>query len=297
MPSSVQLYNQAISDFKKIQGNLFEKQAKIGADSKADTFAELGRDINVVEGFKFSSERSAKYISSIEDVSRRLDTAYRSVDQIISVAIDFKATLSLESSSTNAPVTNLTAAANSSLDKIEGSLNAKDGTSFIFAGSNTNATAVDDLKTNSNVIGGQISASYYNGDDLVLSAEVSATMAVEYGVNANHPAFQKLIGAINMAKSQEAGEGRYEQAGQYLDEAISELISLRADMGNNTKVLEEMKDYHIKAKETFDQKLSDVNSPDIVQLTIETSQLQASLQAAFLTFTRISSLALSNYLS
>ncbi len=299
MPSSVQLYNQAISDFKKIQTNLFEKQAKVGAESLADTFAELGNKINIVENFRFSSERSSKFMSSIDDVTRKLDTTYKSVDEMINTLIDFKSTLSLESSTSNSSVTNLTAAANAALDKIAGALNSKDGANYLFAGSNSNVEPVDDLKFNSNVVGGEITANYYNGDDLVLSVDASSSLTINYGVTANNPAFQKMIGAINMARSQEANgqSANYEAAGKYVDEALQELISLRADMGNNTKALEQMRDFHAKAKDSFDEKLSEANSPDIVQLTIETTQLQASLQASFQIFSRISSLALSNFIN
>ncbi len=297
MPSSVQSFNQAISDFKKLQGLLTGKQAQIGADSKASTFAELGDDLTTVQNFKLSMDRSDRYIRSIADASRKNDVQFQSIQRIISVANEFKSNLALENSTTTAGVNNLTAAGDAALDSIRDALTAKDGANFVFSGSKTNIAPVSDLKTLNNMENGDPTAAYYNGDNFKSSVDVSGSLRVQYGLNAADTAFQKLIGAINLAKTAEAENlGNYTNTGELLDEAITELISLQTNIGDSAKLFDNSTQFHETAKGTFQQKYSEANSPDIVQLTIETSQIQTALEASFSAFSKISQLSLINFL-
>jgi flagellar hook-associated protein 3 FlgL len=297
MPSSVQIYSQAIADFKRLQDTLFEKQSKISADSKASTFAELGDDINIVQGLTLSINRSNRFITSVNEALRRNDTLYQSIGQIIAQAQAFQANLTIENSA-SANVNDLTTIANATLDIIRDALNAKDGSNYIFSGSKTTQQPVDDLKISSNFFGGEATASYYNGDDFKLSVDVSASLRVEYGVTAADDSFKNLIGAINLAKEQEANgaAANYDEVGPLLDTAIEELIALQASIGDHARIFENTLSYQETAKATFEQKYSEINSPDIITLTVEATQAQATLEASFSAFSRITQTSLINYL-
>lgn len=298
MPSTIQLYSQAIRDFKNIQDDLFTSQSKIGADSKAATFAELGSEITILTGFKSGIERSDRFITGINEVSRKLDTSYRAIDEILNIATKFKQDLSLEATTTNTSVNDLTAAVNSYLDRIRGALNTKDGRSFVFAGSKDNEEPVGNLKDVSNIINSTPTANYYRGDSYIAKVAASSTLEIEYGITADDDTFKNLIASLNRAKDEETrGTGaNYLQAGEELDNSIEQLISLRAKIGNNLKAMEDMKGFHTQAKSTFEQKYDEANSPDIIELTTNVSQLTATLQASFINFSRISQLSLSNFL-
>lgn len=296
MPSSVQLYSQAITDFKKLQGQLNEKQAKIGAESKADTFAELGSDLNSVQSFKLSIERSKRYVASIQDAQRRNDAQFSAIQQVIDLAQQFKQNLTIENSAATSGTNNLNQQANSILDSIRGALNSKDGANFLFGGSKTTTEPVTNLTYATSMDSTTPTANYYTGDDFKQAVDVSSSLRVEYGVTASDDAFKNLIGAINLAKTAESTNGNYTDTGTLLNSAIEDLISLQARIGDNARIFDSSLDYNTKAKTTFEQKYSEVNEPDIVQLTIETSQLQATLEASFSAFSRISQLSLINFL-
>ncbi len=297
MPSSVQIFNQAISQFKLLQGQLVDKQGKIAADSKADTFAGLGDDLPVIQSFKLSIERSERYINSIKDGQRKNDVLYQSMQQLIDIARNFKQNLAIENSAATQDTNNITQIGNSALDNIRGALNLRDGTNYVFSGSKTNVEPVGDLKASSNIQDDAETASYYNGDNFLASIDVSNSLTVEYGISAADPAFQKLIGAINMAKTEEGnGTENFAQVGEMLDDAIDGLIALQAKIGDNAKLFETSTEFHTKTKESFETQYDAVNAPDIVQLTIETTQLQATLQASFAAFAKITQLSLTNFL-
>ncbi|HCR85751.1 MAG TPA: hypothetical protein DIV86_03640 [Alphaproteobacteria bacterium] len=296
MTSTMQIYRQTIADFKSLQGVLYSGQSKIGADSKATTFAELGTELPIIQGFYASAQRADRFINSIEQAQRRLDTSYRALDEIIEAAISFKSDLALENSP-NSNINDLSGSANTKLDIITGALNSRDGNIFVFGGSKTNEIPVADLKRLNNNVNGEVTANYYNGDNFKSEVDISKSLRVQYGVNADNEAFRNVISALNLAKDAEAGGvGALELAGLTLDTAIDQLINLRSSMGNNSKVFQTTLEVQISAKTTFEQKYAEANEPDIVQLTIETGQAQTALTALFQNFARISGLSLVNYL-
>lgn len=296
MPSSIQLFNQAVSQFKDLQGQLINKQGKISADSKADTFSEFGDDLPVVLSFQLSIDRSSRYISAIKDAQRKNDVLYQAIQQMIKVAQDFKQSLALENSSGTQEVTNINQLGDAALGNIRGALNLKDGANYVFSGSKTNVEPVDDLTLSTNIINSTPTSRYYNGDDFKASLDVSSSLSVEYGITASNDAFKNLIGAINLAKNAETTNTGVTAAGEMLDEAIDQLIALQAKIGDNAKLFDNNTEFHEKAKASFEEKYNEVNAPDIVELTIETTQLQAALQASFSSFAKISQLNLINYL-
>ncbi len=296
MPSSIQLYNSTINDFKKIQGNLNDMQGKIAAESKADTFGELEGDITVVESFKASVSRADRFINTINESNRKLDVAYRSVDRILELAVEFKESLILENS-INANSTDINGIGNSILDSITGLLNTRDGANFVFGGSKNNEEPVSNLKLSNNIVNGQPTAGYYNGDEFTFSVDASTSLRVEYGVTASDPAFKDLIGAINLSKTAErAGGAGLEEAGILLDKAIEELITLRADMGNNARIMEDSVEFHQRSKLVFEERLADKVTPNVIELSIQISQAETVLEAVFSNFPRLSDLNLTKYL-
>lgn len=299
MPSTVQVYNQTITDFKIIQERLFDAQSQIGAKSKFETFADMSDDLTIVQGFEESIQRSERFVTSLNNVTRRLDVMDSSLSDIIDTAVNFKTSLILENSDTNALVNDLASLADSSLDVISGSLNERINSSYIFAGSKTNIQPVNDLKRVNSVVGGESTVNYYNGDEFKAAVDASRSLRVEYGITASDPAFRDLIGAINKAKDAEA-QGKKEnlvQAGVELDAAIEQLIALRSNLGGDYKIIEQSLDIQDKARVNFEQKLAEVKEPDIVELTIQTSAETSALTALFNQFSRVSNLSLVNFIN
>jgi flagellar hook-associated protein 3 FlgL len=295
MPSSLTFYTNTIKEFNRIQNDLSNKQQLIGRDTKARTYQELGRDINVVQSLSFSIEKTNRYVDGINEGVRRLDDMYQNVRNIIEIANTFKSSLMLENSGA-ANVNDLDQASDTALRNIQSALNGKSGNIYIFSGSKTDIAPVDDLTLNSNYVGLVPTANYYNGDNFIHSVQANQTLTVEYGITAADEAFQNLIAGINAARDEEGQGANFNNASELIDTAIEQIIALQGDIGSKMSTLEQVKSQQESAKVILEQKLSDVNSPDIVELSIEISSLQATLQATFQTFANISQLKLSDYL-
>lgn len=299
MPSSVKFYSQTISDFKRLQGNLYDKQGLVGSDTKAKSYKELGGEITTVENLSFSVDKANRFVTAGTESSRKIDTLFSAVGDILQTAQNFKKSLQLENSS-SASANDLTRAARAALDSTEGALNSRDGSLFIFGGSKSEAAPVDTLNNTSNYINNTPTANYYNGDDYKYSVNVNSTLNVEYGVTAADDAFKNLIAAYNIAKNIEGTNGNnkiaLEDASNLIDTAIDQLINMRATLGANKEIIEQGVEMQTRARDSLKQTLGEINSPDIISLSIEINSLQSSLQATFQNFGTISQLRLTNYL-
>jgi flagellar hook-associated protein 3 FlgL len=298
MPSSIKFFSQTITDFKRLQTDLYDKQALVGSDTKAKTYKDLGNDITTVENLSFATDKANRYVTAGTDAARKIDTIFSAVGDILQTAQTFKKSLQLENSS-SANANDLTRAARAGLDSIQGSLNSRDGSLFIFGGSKTDSAPVSDLNAASNYVNGIVTANYYNGDDYRFKVGVNSTLNVEYGVTAADDAFKNLIAAFNLGKQVESGgngKTNLENASNLLDRAIDGLINIRATLGANQEITNQAVEMQQRTSDTLKKTLGEINSPDIVGLSIEISSLQASLTATFQNFTSIARLKLTDYI-
>jgi flagellar hook-associated protein 3 FlgL len=299
MPSSIKIFSQTINDFKRIQTDLYDKQSLVGSDSKAKTYKDLGNDITTVENLSFATDKATRYASAGTEAIRKIDSIFNSLGDILQTAQNFKKSLQLENSS-SASVNDLTRAARAGLDSVQGSLNTREGAQFIFGGSKTDVEPVQDLNAKSNIINGTPTANYYNGDDYKFKVAVNSTLNVEYGITAADDSFKNLIAAFNFAKNVEANGGSNKtelaNASNLLDKAIDGIINLRATIGANQEIAKQATEMQERTRDTLQKTLGEINSPDIVALSIEISSLQASLTATFQNFTSISRLRLTDYI-
>lgn len=296
--TSAALFERTISGINDIQGKLAKLHQQITSTKKAGSFPELGNDITRVLNLESSVSEAERFVRSNKLVINRLDTTDSAISAIQKISIQFKQDLSRENSSSGS-VQNLTELAKNALDNIADQLNKQDGDRYIFAGSRTNSPAVGDIKAVTNIIGGTATGNYYLGDDVVFSAKASDSLDVTYGVKANDSAFKNLIGAIHKAIEAETSgtNGDLVNAGELLDNALDELVTLRTKIGADLQSFEEANVQHLKVQDQLKEFLSKATDTDIVQASIEVAQNEATLTAAMQTFVRISRLSLTEFLS
>jgi flagellar hook-associated protein 3 FlgL len=295
MPSSIRFYTQTINDFRRLQNELYDKQSLVGADTKANTYKQLGNDISTVANLTFAADKTARYVTAGNEASRRIDSIFNAMGDILKIAENFKTVLMLENSS-SANVNDLKSAASSALDSLQSALNSRDGSMYLFGGSRTDVEPVSQMNVTNSLVNGQPTANYYNGDSYKFSVSVNSTLTIDYGVTAADEPFAKFAAALNIAKNIEANGGSMEEAGNLLNEAIDGIIAMRATIGYQQNTIKQTVAMQESANVALKQNLAEINSPDTVSLTIEIASLSAALQATFQNFTAISRLRLTDYI-
>jgi len=146
---------------------------------------------------------------------------------------------------------------------------------------------------------GVTDATYYNGDSTQLTARVSETIEVTYGIPGNRTGFQNLIGSIKatIEADNTDNETLMETALTMLNAALKELPNYRNEVGGSISVVaratERQEDFRIYAEGI----VNDIENTDIPSAVSALAADETALQASFLTIGRLSRLALVNFLS
>lgn len=303
--SSLGLQQGTLGNIGRLQSELGTTQQQISTGKNASTFKELSArgQTERVLGFENQKKKTADFIRNNTIVSNRVQTYNSSLTNIITVAEQLRNLLVQRRTPTSANSLPLTQLTDSYLSTIKSSLNIEVEGRYLFSGGKTDTRPVDDIESPNYTIDPVTSerlfnSKYYEGDNLKLRTQASDTLSLEYGVTANDPAFQQLIGAIHLAVEGDASnnDDTLAEAVDLVSKTITDLSSVQANINNNIAILDQTNAAHTDFNIFLDQSLNEITETDIGSATIRLSSLETTLQASFLAYSRISSLKLSDFL-
>ncbi len=302
--STISLHNSSLADMMRLQVAMGTTQNQISSGRKASTFTELsaqGQTARVL-GFETQQSRTENYLRGNTIASSRLQQMNTSVSGMIDVAEELSNLLLLRRTPTTGDTLPLSQLAESALAKVAQALNTQTDGRTLFSGSKTNTIPVDttisNVNWNDDTDDYTLNNAYYSGDAYKASVRANDALEFNYGVTADNPAFQKLIGALNLAikGDQENDDAILAKAVDLTNIAIKELASVQAGISNNITILDkansDLEDYKVFLKGA----ISDVTETDVAEATIKMTSYETTLQATYMAFSRLSSLKLSDFL-
>lgn len=296
--STVSVYQQAKDDMSRVQSELAKVNEQISTSREANTFKELGSDISRVVDLETSIKNTQRFVTSNNIAGYRLENMGLALQQMSDIAKDFKSYLVTERSSSGEQL-NLTEIAKSMLQQVSDNLNVKYNGRFLFSGAKTNTPAVDQHEVlNSNLIDGEPTASYYQGDNFVFEVRASENLEVKYGITGNDPVFQKFIGAMHAVIEYEANgdDEILAKASELMDDVVPGLADLKSRVDSDKLTLDNSNLQHSRLEVQLQQFLNDTVATDIVQASIDISMNEAILTATMQTFAKTTGLTLANYI-
>ncbi|MCE3233069.1 MAG: flagellar hook-associated protein FlgL [Rickettsiaceae bacterium] len=282
------------------QDELKNVSIQIATGDKYTDYKGFAVDSNV-ERFISLNQMSAStnsFIQSNNIINSKITTINQAVDQLQGIAADLTQLIAQSRNSASSDDIPLETIGQSMLDDIAGRLNVKFDGNYLFSGTKTDTMPVQNI--HSDILGTDDvpTATYYHGDSVYASIKISSSQTLTYGVNANDEAFKQLIGAVQLAmRGHSEGDADTMQAAMDMaNEAVSSLASVRAQLGTSQKNIANANATHSDVKLMTGQNLIEVSQTDVVEATTRMSELQATIQATYLAFQRLSELRLSNYL-
>lgn len=207
--------------------------------------------------------------------------------------------LSLRSrTTTSANALNTEDLAKQQLAKIHSLLQGEFNGQYLFAGSDVRNMPVEDFVNNTNLIAGNVTANYYNGNNDAMKSKISETNDIEYGFKANDSSVQKLIGAFHkMIEGKNLNDPtKYQEATDLLQEAKTEIGDYIAKLGNNYSIVENQVDFDERLSLRLKETVSDVESTDIPKAMGDMVNTQTQLQASYMLLVRANAITLADYL-
>lgn len=293
-------FNSALFHLQKTQTNLNDLQIQISSGTKSQDYTSISRDSGRLVSMENTHVRVSQYIENNTLVERRLQTMETNLSQVQDIASSLKTLLVNALNSGNATELNLTAQGQGMLNQLAALLNVEQDGRFLFSGSRTDTAPVDltGLPVSYTVPTADGDASgYYQGDSNNLTVRADDLFDVSYGVNAGQAPFERLIRAVDLIiKSPPTDTAALNDALAAANEAIDTLPDVRTQIGNARKTLSETNGRHNEFLLYLEENVGDLQNTDVTESIAKLNENQVSLEAAYMTLTRLSNVSLLNFL-
>ena len=297
--STFALHQRTLSDFNRVQSNLFELQGQVSSGIKANDFEGLNGQVEqfTTIGAKIKSLNS--YLDNNSEAISRLKTTRQSIENIISIADQIQDLTTLRRDGGIATNVNYTQQVNNMRTSIAKELNISLEGRFLFSGTATNTAPVVDGTFPESVTPGTPDDIYYQGskDDYTLRSQDNVDK--QYNIRADNDAFQKLFAGISLGLKGDAADNDTDIGNAFtmISQGLEGIIALQGKVDADTVDLQDTNDRHTTAVTYFKGLSDSISKTDLVSASTQVAVDQSILQANFQIFSRISSLHLSDYLN
>jgi flagellar hook-associated protein 3 FlgL len=283
--------------FTKTQERVFERQTQIATGKTAQAFHGIPRDAQRLIGFEAQLVRAEEFKQQNVLVEARLQRMDASLDNMFEVASELKVRLMQKLNSATGSAGAIAAEASDMLSTISGLMNAQINGRFLFSGSATSSQPVT-VPVPDPTTFGVADSNYYTGDSVKLTARVSETIEVSYGMPGNRTGFQNLIGSLKatIEADNTDNETLMKTALAMVDSALKDLPAYRNEVGASLTVIERASALHDNFITYADGIVSEIENTDIPSAVSALAADETALQASFMTIGRLSQLALANFL-
>lgn len=297
--STFGLHQRTLSDFTKVQSNLFDLQGQISSGIKAKDFEGLNGQVEQFTTIEAKIKKLNAYVNNNSEAISRLKTTRQALENVITIADQIQDLTTLRRNgglendvAYEQQVKNLRVS-------IAKELNVSLEGRFLFGGTKTNVPPVEDGIIPETVTSGVPDDVYYKGskDNYILRPQEN--MEKQYNIRADDPAFQKLFAGLSLGLEGdgEDDENKIGDAYTLISEGLEGIIALQARVDADTVDLQDINDRHSTSVTYFKGLADSISKTDLVTASTQVAVDQSILQANFQVFARISSLKLSDYLN
>lgn len=282
----------------KSQQRVFERQAQISSGQQSQNFAGIAKDAQRLISFEAIVSKSQEFIEQNTLIDSRAEIMDSSISQMFDVASQLKSRLIQRTDASTGTNGALAQEAQNMLDTVVGLLNTQINGRYLFAGTMTQTEPVSSPVPDPATFG-VADATYYQGDSVELTARVSESVEVTYGIAGNRTGFQQLIGGLKAAIQGDGLDSNslLESAIGLIGQAMDALNSYRNELGATLNVMGRATERHQDIQLYAEGAIIDIETVDIPAAVAALSADQIVLQASYLTVSQLGRLSLANYLS
>jgi len=292
------LSEQMIASALRTQSAVASKQLEESSGEVSADYGGLGQSSQQVISLQISVARSQSYIDAATSADNKTQAMSSAMTSISNLLNSFRATLTAaDSASADATATQQNA--QQLLQEMGSLLNTQYAGSYLFGGGQTASPPVDVSTASYPAMTSPSTAntSYYKGDDEIMSARVSDSETVSYGVTADNPAFEQALRALNLvANNSPLSSDTLNEAMDLTKSAVDGVSDVQAGLGISSSTIQSasaaQSDYQSFAKSLGDN----LTNVDVAAVTVQISTYTAQLEAAYSAISKIQGLDLASYL-
>lgn len=296
--SNVAQHNLIMNSIFDTQKRVYDRQIQISGGKESQTYDGIAADAQRLLTIEVTKSRTDKFIQQNQLLESRLQLMDTALDGMYQTASTLKARLIQRLNDATGSAGNLAQEAQNMLDAVAGFMNTQSNGRFLFAGTATNTQPVTFPVPDPTVFGVP-DTTYYNGDSTRLTARVSETVEVTYGIPGDRQGFQQLIGSLKAAVRGDVQDDDtlLSTALDLATQAINALTDYRSEVGSTQALVNTTNARHLDYSVYAEGVVSDIENVDAAAALTALSADETLLEASFITVTRLSQLTLVNFLS
>ena len=280
---------------QQTQGRIRDAQTAIASGKAIDRYSDIPATAGMLIRAKSDRAGMSDFIGRNERLLDRMNTADSAVGAIGDIAERMRSLLVNRLDAATGSAVPLDSEVDAALDQIAAQLNLKIDGRYVFGGSRTDTAPValpSPPPTTSDP------SLYYQGDAVSVTARVAPDVELSHAVTAADDGFATLISALGQAKAAHAAQDQagLESALTDLSAAIDGIADLRGAMGATSARLEAITESQRSTELYLDETINRIEATDVPTALARLAEDQASLEAAFVTVSRLSNLSLADYL-
>jgi flagellar hook-associated protein 3 FlgL len=273
-----------------------ETQVQISTGKVAQRFRELAPDADRLLATKDALYQMRQYRANNDLVAARLAVMESATGSLHEVGSRLKVLLIQRFDAGSAVPGVITPELEHLLEQAVSDLNVDFAGRYLFSGTRTDTAPV--ALDPAFAAFGSPDDTYYQGDNVAVSVRADAEREIAYGMTADRPGFQELIGALRAALAGDASDDRalLESALELVNAALPKVADYRSELGAGQAALERINVGHDDAEVYLERQISDIENVDLAGAVTRLSQDQMVLESAMATIARLSQVTLADFL-
>ena len=302
--SNIAQHNLTISQIFATQSRLLRAQTQLSTGMTSQNYSGIANDSQRLVNLESSRARTDQFVTNNRIVTLRLQTMELSVSNVFEAASKLKTILVNGLNAFNASEFSLNLEADNLLQEVAKQLNVKIGDRYLFAGTITDTPPVDlnasGYSAPPTSYPSNADTGYFQGDSTRIKVRAADDFDVTYGATADEAGFEKLIRALQLAKTASTSPTidrlRLQEALAMVNQAIADIPNIRSRIGASLNALDKADVGHRDMLLFVEETISDIENVDIPATVARMTMDQVLLQASFLTISRLQDLSLTNFL-
>jgi flagellar hook-associated protein 3 FlgL len=290
--------NSMISENMRLQTKYADVNRQISSGLKSQDYKGIARDSQYLMAVESSKDKLEAYNTNANLTLSTINSSYSTLGKIEDLANDMisNVTAALGGNQVSGPV--LQGQADNALLETEGLLNQQIGGRYIFSGSDIDTAPVDlnDPAWVPQTAPSVINSTYYQGNTVINSTQISESFDVDYGVTADNPAFEKLLRAYNLLQNNPTSQADKEEALDLIQQAVDDIAVIRSQLSGQANAIERQTYKNEEDILFLSDLASGIKEVDVASASVTLTEIQGQLEAAYSASVKILNLSLVNYL-
>ncbi len=290
--------NAMVSENMRLQTKYSGINTQISSGLISQDYKGISRDSQYLMAVESTESKLTAYNANANSTMATVNIMYTNLGNISDLANTMLSNVTAALGGKQVPSAVMASQATNALNETAGLLNQKIAGRYVFSGSDTDTLPVDlaDPAWTPQTSPSVVNASYYQGNNAILSTQVSETLTISYGITANNSALEELFRAYNLIANNPGSPTELSEASTLIQKAIDDIANLRGVLSTQAKSMEDQITKNEQDTSYLKEVSSSIKEVDIPSASVYLTEIQTQLEASYAASVRILNMNLVNYL-